>query len=220
MKMETQQAVRYVHPDPETHTANKTYTTRSLTPVRPSNTDDKLKMTVDVNGITHITDGETSQYTMEALLGKGGFAKVYRLTNGVNGRTKTVAGKIISKKRITKPHNKDKIAREVDIHKKMKHKNVVQFIKFFEDTEHVFIILEYCGSKTLSGILKTRKHLLEPEVRYYLKQIISGCEHIHSQRVVHRDLKLSNLFINDSMQLKIGDFGLSAYIDKADDKKE
>ena len=70
LQMETQQAVRYVHPDPETHTANKTYTTRSLTPVRPSNTDDKLKMTVDVNGITHITDGETSQYTMEALLGK------------------------------------------------------------------------------------------------------------------------------------------------------
>ena len=49
---------------------------------------------------------------------------------------------------------------------------------------------------------------------------ITGCEHIHSQRVVHRDLKLSNLFINDNMQLKIGDFGLSAYIDKADDKKE
>ena len=48
----------------------------------------------------------------------------------------------------------------------------------------------------------------------------TGCEHIHSQRVVHRDLKLSNLFINDNMQLKIGDFGLSAYIDKADDKKE
>lgn len=39
------------------------------------------------------------------------------------------------------------VAREVDIHKRMKHKNVVQFIKFFEDTEHVFIILEYCGSK-------------------------------------------------------------------------
>lgn len=48
----------------------------------------------------------------------------------------------------------------------------------------------------------------------------AGCQHIHSKRVVHRDLKLSNLFINDQMQLKIGDFGLSAFIDRSDDKKE
>lgn len=47
-----------------------------------------------------------------------------------------------------------------------------------------------------------------------------GCDHIHKQGVVHRDLKLSNLFITEQMRLKIGDFGLSTYISKPDDKKE
>lgn len=72
--METQQTVRYAHADPESHPANKTsaYTARSLTPVRPSTSEDKLKMSVDVSGVTHITDDETSRYTMESLLGKVG----------------------------------------------------------------------------------------------------------------------------------------------------
>ena len=70
LQMETQQAVRYVHPDPESHPANKTYTTRSLTPARSHNNEEKLKLPVDVIGVTLISDDETSQYTMEALLGK------------------------------------------------------------------------------------------------------------------------------------------------------
>lgn len=50
--------------------------------------------------------------------------------------------------------------------------------------------------------------------------LFPGCQYIHSQKIVHRDLKLSNLFVNDQMQVKIGDFGLSAYIDRHDDRKE
>ena len=49
--------------------------------------------------------------------------------------------------------------------------------------------------------------------------MIIGCEYIHSLGVVHRDLKLSNLFITNDMRLKIGDFGLSAFISSEDDKK-
>ena len=45
-----------------------------------------------------------------------------------------------------------------------------------------------------------------------MSQLIQGIKHIHDKNIVHRDLKLGNLFLNRSMQLKIGDFGLSERI--------
>lgn len=41
-------------------------------------------------------------------------------------------------------------------------------------------------------------------MRYYLRQTILGCQYLHSHRVIHRDLKLGNLFLSDDMEVKIG----------------
>ncbi|KAF0313501.1 Serine/threonine-protein kinase PLK2 [Amphibalanus amphitrite] len=75
----------------------------------------------------------------------GGFARVHELTDLTNN--KVYAGKIIPKSRITKPHNKEKIAREIDLHRHLRHRNVVRFEHCFEDSENVYIILEYCPRK-------------------------------------------------------------------------
>lgn len=58
--------------------------------------------------------------------------------------------------------------------------------------------------QSLLELHKRRKALSEPEVRYYLRQTILGCQYLHSQRVIHRDLKLGNLFLSDDMEVKIG----------------
>ena len=55
---------------------------------------------------------------------------------------------------------------------------------------------------------KRRKAVTEPEARYFLQQICLGVKHLHDQKIIHRDLKLGNLFLNDNMEVKIGDFGL------------
>jgi len=59
-------------------------------------------------------------------------------------------------------------------------------------------------------MVKRRKGISEIEARYYIKQLIIGLIYIHSKKVIHRDLKLGNLFLTDNMNLKIGDFGLAA----------
>lgn len=67
-------------------------------------------------------------------------------------------------------------------------------------------------------LIKKRKRLTESEVRYYLQQVIDAVKYMHSQKVIHRDLKLGNLFLKD-MQVKIGDFGLAAQLDHDGERK-
>ncbi len=67
--------------------------------------------------------------------------------------------------------------------------------------------------------LKARKRVTETEVRYWISQLIEGVTYLHQNLVIHRDLKLANLFISD-MTLKIGDFGLCAKLASKDEKKQ
>jgi serine/threonine protein kinase len=156
-------------------------------------------------------------YARGRLLGKGGFAKCYELTDVKSG--KTYAGKIISKNRLAKPHQKEKIAREVELHRNLKHKHVVGFHSYFEDEDNVYIVLENCSKKSLVHVLKNRKTLTEPEVRYYMKHLIDGCKYTHEQKIIHRDLKLGNMLLNENMHVKIADFGLATKVEYEGEKK-
>ena len=67
---------------------------------------------------------------------------------------------------------------------------------------------------------KRRKTLTEPEIRYFLGQILDGVSYLHKNSIIHRDLKLGNLFINENMLVKIGDFGLAARIEHEGERKK
>jgi serine/threonine protein kinase len=67
-----------------------------------------------------------------------------------------------------------------------------------------------CEKQTLNELIKRRKRITEVEAKYYLHQIISGVKDIHHANVIHRDLKLGNLFLAEGLKIKIGDFGLAA----------
>ncbi|XP_054712021.1 serine/threonine-protein kinase PLK1-like [Uloborus diversus] len=157
-----------------------------------------------------IDPGTKTTYLKGKFLGKGGFARVHELTDLTTNQV--YAGKIIPKSRLTKPHQKEKILREIDLHRQLQHKNVVRFHHFFEDEHNVYIILENCSRKSLVHILKNRKYLTEPEVRYFMLQLAEGVRYTHSQGVIHRDLKLGNMFLSEEMEVKIGDFGLATHI--------
>ncbi|GAB1610294.1 serine/threonine-protein kinase PLK1-like [Argonauta hians] len=156
-------------------------------------------------------------YKRGKLLGKGGFAQCYEL---IDCNTNLVyAGKIIPHSRIAKGNQKQKILREIELHRNLKHQHVVEFHSYFEDGDNVYIILENCPRKSLVHVLKNRKTLQEQEVRYYVRQLIDGVKYIHSNKIIHRDLKLGNMFLNEDMQIKIGDFGLATSVNHDGEKK-
>lgn len=66
---------------------------------------------------------------------------------------------------------------------------------------------------------RRRKTVTEPETRYFVKQIVEACIYLHEKRIIHRDLKLGNLFLNDDMEIKIGDFGLATRMENEMDRK-
>lgn len=86
---------------------------------------------------------------------------------------------------------------------------MVRFDHVFEDRENVYILMELCRNQTLKELQKRRSRLTEFELRVYLQQIVSGVGYLHDNLIIHRDLKLGNIFINHKMELKLGDFGLS-----------
>jgi len=156
-------------------------------------------------------DTQIKQYQQGKLLGKGGFAKCYELTNLET--QKLLAVKIIQKDSLTKPRSRLKLVSEIKIHKALSNENIVKFVHVFEDHKNVYILLELCSNKTLNDLKKRRKKLSELEVKSYVLQIINALRYIHSNRVIHRDLKLGNLFINEKMEIKMGDFGLASKLD-------
>lgn len=149
-----------------------------------------------------------SVYSVGQLLGTGGFAKVFSVTDD---RThKQLAAKVMSKSLIAKKENGlAKVKTEIFIHSRLRHKNVIRFLKSFEDEDFIHLILELAPHQTLLSVNKLRQVISEYEVKYYLKQIFSGVGYIHSRQVLHRDLKLGNMFLSSGMCVKIGDFGLA-----------
>ena len=167
---------------------------------------------IEVNG-----DSSVKRYLRGKLLGKEGFAKCYEVTDQETKRVQ--AAKIIAKASLTKSRARQRLISEIKIHKSLHHTNIVNFEHVFEDQESVYILLEVCTNQTLNELLKRRRSLTEIEVQCYVVQIVSALKYLHSNRVIHRDLKLGNLFLSDKMEIKIGDFGLATKLEFDGERK-
>ena len=142
-------------------------------------------------------------YLKGPLLGKGSYSQCYMLTDEHNN---TFACKVIKKSSLTE-RSLRLLKSEITVHRVCDHKNIVQFIRYFEDTHNVYILLEKCD-ESLMDALKEQKILTEDKTRYFLKHIVEGVMYLHEQNIVHRDIKLSNIFVRENVA-KIGDFGMA-----------
>ncbi|KAK5649733.1 hypothetical protein RI129_000762 [Pyrocoelia pectoralis] len=156
-------------------------------------------------------------YQVHEMLGKGGFATVYRaicLKSGVE-----VAIKMIDKKLSKSIGMINRVEQEVAIHSRLKHPSILELFTFFEDANFVYLVLEHCHNGELQQYLKRNNEVLsEPEASHIMKQIIEGIQYLHSHNILHRDISLSNLLFTKNMQIKIADFGLATQLSRPDEK--
>ncbi|XP_020285437.1 serine/threonine-protein kinase polo isoform X2 [Pseudomyrmex gracilis] len=121
---------------------------------------------------------------------------------------------------MAKSNQREKMTTEIAIHQTLNHKNIVGFHGFFDDSHNIYIILELCRKRSMMELHKRRKALSECETRYFMKQILEGVHYLHKNKIIHRDLKLGNLFLNDDLQVKIGDFGLATKLVHEGERKK
>lgn len=148
--------------------------------------------------------GETQQFTCGRLLGEGGFAKCVEVSDGAN----SYALKAVNRATLQKPKNLEKLHSEIAIHRRMKHKHIVNFIRSFKDKHYVYMLLEKCDCGTVKDLIKARPLTVE-EAQYVMLQCLSATQYMHKNNVIHRDLKPGNIMLDSSLNVKIGDFGLA-----------
>ncbi|KAJ3777786.1 kinase-like domain-containing protein [Lentinula raphanica] len=157
------------------------------------------------------------QFQRVGFLGEGGFARVYEVEDLRGTR---VACKVVTESSLTTKKTKTKLYAEIRIHGSLSHPNIVAFQECFEGDNNVYMILELCPSGSLMDMLRRRRRFTEAETRFFLVQIIGACHYMHTHQVIHRDLKLGNIFLDGKMNIKVGDFGLAALIENPGERKK
>ncbi|XP_058456918.1 serine/threonine-protein kinase Nek8 [Malaya genurostris] len=107
---------------------------------------------------------------------------------------------------------RDLAMNEVEVFSKLHHPNIIAYFGSFTRGDFLFIEMEYADGGTLSQVLIEKSHgerLPERFILNMLEQITSAISYMHSQNILHRDLKTANVFLNKRGIVKIGDFGIS-----------
>lgn len=151
-----------------------------------------------------------SDFQIIELLGKGMFAEVYKAKELKSN--KTVAIKIIKKSLIKKYKLTNNLRREIEIQSHINYKHILKLFGYFTDKKNIYLILEYIKKGTLYEILKKDSKFFNIEnIRKISKQLAMAIKYMNLRHVIHRDIKMENILIDEDLNLKLGDFGWSVH---------
>ncbi|WAR05363.1 SIK3-like protein [Mya arenaria] len=150
-------------------------------------------------------------YEIERTIGKGNFA-VVKLATHMLTKTK-VAIKIIDKTQLDQ-ENLEKIFREIQIMKLLRHPHIIRLYQVMESGRMLYLVTEYASGGEIFDHLVAHGRMNEREARRKFKQIVAAVSYCHSRHVVHRDLKAENLLLDAALNIKIADFGFSNIFDE------
>ena len=168
--------------------------------------------------INEIDYSPEKKYKLISNIGQGSYGNVY-LAYNIYTNEKVAIKKIYKTLDII---TESEIINEIDILKKLNHPDIVKILEFYKTETAYYIISEYCSGGELFE--KAETHLSENQIAVIFKQILSGLSYLHSNNIVHRDLKLENILISDKeyvpitgeeyLDIKIIDFGNAKHFEK------
>ena len=170
---------------------------------------------------------EVDNLKLSKSLGKGAFGEVF-LTQ-IEGKEGYYATKRLDRVYSEKKQNIKRLFIELTILNEIKHPNIVNYIESKKTKNHIYIVMEYCNGGSLSKCLKKYKEVFkkpftEKIVQYLMRQILNALNVLHSNNILHRDLKLDNILVcfnsekdKESLNMlnstvKITDFGFCSIL--------
>ena len=181
----------------------------------PISNESKLLITPNSFVFKNITLFSDMYILEDSVLGHGARGEVRLCTHKLTHDCRVV--KIISKSRLPPEIvDSNSVFDEVNILKTLDHPNLPRFYEFFEDHLNYYIVMEYCQGGDLFRKITEVTKFEESQAAEIMSQILSGVNYLHSKGILHRDLKLANILLEDknSLNLKIIDFDAATFFGK------
>ena len=150
-------------------------------------------------------------YRLGEKLGIGSYGVVYIASHP--STSQQFAIKCVNKQKVLMSGHKktmEHLLTEIEVMSTIKSENIIRLYDIYQDQTNYYLIIDYCNQGDFLNYLRklNRNYLDEPEAIYYLKQLRNAFIDLRKNQVMHRDVKLENLFIHNKT-LKLGDFGFS-----------
>eukprot|EP00960_Hanusia_phi_P050147 760031-Hanusia_phi.AAC.2 len=151
-------------------------------------------------------------YKLGEIIGKGNNGKVYKTLN-------MDTGDVVAIKQIPL-HNmaKEEISsmmKEIELLNHLDHANIVKYLATIKTKDYLNIVLEYVENGSLANTVKKFGSLPESLIAIYIEQVLKGLEYLHTQGVIHRDIKGANILTTKEGTVKLADFGVATRMSDA-----
>jgi serine/threonine-protein kinase len=148
-------------------------------------------------------------YLVLGRLGRGGSCEVFKGRHQVLDRLAAI--KVIRRDLLSEPEAVRRFYREAEAAGRLKHPHIVEAYDAGPWSSTHFIAMEYVEGADLSRIIKDEGALPSERACEYIRQAALGLQHAHSQGIVHRDVKPSNLILSKMGLVRVLDFGLARF---------
>ncbi|KAK7063698.1 Non-specific serine/threonine protein kinase [Favolaschia claudopus] len=149
---------------------------------------------------------DLGMYTVIDDIAEGTFGKVKMAIHTVTGHK--VAMKFLSKAIIHRDRMKARVRREFEYMRLLRHPHIIKLYEVISTETDIIFVLEYASGELFNYIVQHGR-LSEDVGRRFFQQIMAGIEYSHRLKIVHRDLKPENILLDEYLNVKIADFGLS-----------
>ncbi|KAF9648363.1 Pkinase-domain-containing protein [Thelephora ganbajun] len=140
-------------------------------------------------------------YTLGKVIGEGTYGVVRLGTHRLTGTRVAV-------KQIPKAMSAT-LTREIHHHRQLHHPHIIQLYEVIATENHIWLVTELCSGGELFDYLVEKGRVSEPETRIIFGQLCLSVAYIHGKGILHRDLKLENVLLDERCRVKLGDFGFT-----------